>query len=42
LNVGGFQDAGDYDIQTPQNSMVVRDLVWGRELFGLDWDDYHR
>lgn len=39
LNVGGFQDAGDYDIQTPQNAMVVRDLVWGRELFGLDWDE---
>ena len=19
--------------------MVVRDLVWGRELFGLDWDE---
>ncbi len=39
LNVGGFQDAGDYDIQTPQNAMVVRDLVWARELFGLDWDE---
>ena len=39
LNVGGFQDAGDFDIQTPQNAMVVRDLVWGRELFGLNWDE---
>ena len=39
LDVGGFQDAGDYDIQTPQNAAVVRDLVWGRELFGLDWDE---
>lgn len=39
LDVGGFQDAGDFDIQTPQNSMVVRDLVWGRELFGLNWDE---
>lgn len=39
LDVGGFQDAGDFDIQTPQNAMVVRDLVWGRELFGLDWDE---
>lgn len=38
LAVGGFQDAGDYDIQTPENAAVVRDLVWGRELFGLDWD----
>jgi endoglucanase len=39
LAVGGFQDAGDYDIQTPENAMVVRDLVWARELFGLDWDE---
>jgi len=39
LAVGGFQDAGDYDIQTPQNADVVRDLVWTRELFGLDWDE---
>ena len=38
LDVGGWQDAGDYDIQTPDNAWVVRDLVWGRELFGLDWD----
>ncbi|WP_428332846.1 glycoside hydrolase family 9 protein [Novosphingobium sp.] len=39
LSVGGWQDAGDYDIQTPENTMVVRDLVWARELFGLDWDE---
>jgi endoglucanase len=39
LNVGGWQDAGDYDIQTPENASVVRDLVWARELFGLDWDE---
>jgi hypothetical protein len=39
LAVGGWQDAGDYDIQTPSNSAVVRDLVWGRELFGLAWDE---
>jgi endoglucanase len=39
LNVGGWQDAGDYDIQTPSNAFVVRDLVWARELFGLDWDE---
>ncbi len=39
LNVGGWQDAGDFDIQTPQNAEVVRDLVWGRELFGLNWDE---
>lgn len=39
LAVGGFQDAGDYDIQTPENAQVVRDLVWARELYGLDWDE---
>ncbi|MGN6375579.1 MAG: glycoside hydrolase family 9 protein [Sphingomonas sp.] len=39
LNVGGWQDAGDYDIQTPSNAFVIRDLVWGRELFGLNWDE---
>ena len=39
LAVGGGQDAGDYDIQTPENASVVHDLVWARELFGLDWDE---
>jgi hypothetical protein len=39
LNVGGWQDAGDYDIQTPSNAMVLQNLVIGRELFGLDWDE---
>lgn len=39
LNVGGWQDAGDYDIQTPSNAMVLQNLVVGRELFGLDWDE---
>jgi hypothetical protein len=39
LNVGGFQDAGDYDIQTPQNAEVVRDLARAREQFGLEWDE---
>jgi hypothetical protein len=39
LNVGGWQDAGDYDIQTPDNAWVVTNLVLGRELFGLNWDE---
>ena len=39
LDAGGFQDAGDFDIQTPQNAEVVRSLVWGRELFGINWDE---
>ncbi|MDI7774951.1 glycoside hydrolase family 9 protein [Asticcacaulis sp. EMRT-3] len=39
LNVGGWQDAGDYDIQTPQNAEVVSDLALSREMFGLNWDE---
>jgi hypothetical protein len=39
LNVGGWQDAGDYDIETPSNALVVRDLVMAKERFGLDWDE---
>ena len=39
LDVGGWQDAGDFDIQTPDNGWVVRNLVRGKELFGLDWDE---
>ena len=39
LNVGGWQDAGDYDIQTPDNAQVVHNLVWTRELFGTNWDE---
>lgn len=39
LNVGGWQDAGDFDIQTPDNAWVIENLVHGRELFGLDWDE---
>ena len=39
LNVGGWQDAGDYDMQTPDNAWVVRNLEWARELFGADWDE---
>ncbi|MDR3526324.1 MAG: glycoside hydrolase family 9 protein [Rhizomicrobium sp.] len=39
LNVGGWQDAGDYDIQTPENAEVVANLVLAREMFGLRWDE---
>ena len=39
LDVGGFQDAGDFDIQTPQNAEVVRGLALSREMFGLNWDE---
>jgi endoglucanase len=39
INVGGWQDAGDYDIQTADNAWVVSSLVAGYELFGMDWDE---
>lgn len=39
LAIGGWQDAGDFDIQTPDNSWVIKNLVWTRELFGTDWDE---
>lgn len=39
LAVGGWQDAGDYDIQTPDNAWVVRDLAWASELFPMEWDE---
>jgi hypothetical protein len=39
LAVGGWQDAGDFDIQTPDNAWVLSDLVQAREQFGLDWDE---
>jgi endoglucanase len=39
LNVGGWQDAGDSDIQTSDNAWVVANLVQAREQFGLNWDE---
>ncbi len=39
LNVGGWQDAGDYDIQTLDNSEVVSYLTMAHEMFGLKWDE---
>lgn len=39
LNVGGWQDAGDFDIQTADNAWVVANLVQAREQFGLNWDE---
>jgi len=38
LNVGGWYDAGDFDIRTESQTHVIRDLVMARETFGLDWD----
>lgn len=39
IAVGGWQDAGDYDIQTADNAWVVTNLVHARELFGVSWDE---
>jgi len=39
LNVGGWFDAGDYDLRTQTHTVVITDLVLAREKFGLDWDD---
>jgi endoglucanase len=39
LNVGGWYDAGDYDIRTQTQSRVITDLVLARETFHLDWDE---
>jgi hypothetical protein len=39
LNVGGWYDAGDYDIRTETQARVVNELALARESFGLDWDE---
>ncbi len=39
LNVGGWYDAGDFDIRTQTQSQVVRNLVMAREVFHIDWDE---
>jgi endoglucanase len=39
LNVGGWHDAGDFDIRTQSQDAVIIDLVLTRELFGADWDN---
>lgn len=38
LNVGGWYDAGDYDLRTQTEDRVVTDLVMMKEDFGIDWD----
>ena len=39
LNVGGWYDAGDYDIRTQSQYATVSDLVLVHETFGVDWDE---
>ncbi len=38
LNVGGWYDAGDFDIRTQSQARVVTDLAWVKEDFAADWD----
>jgi endoglucanase len=39
LNIGGWYDAGDFDIRTQSQYAVVLSLVRCRETFGLDRDE---
>jgi hypothetical protein len=39
LNVGGWFDAGDFDIQTPSQQQTVQSLVNVYETFGIDRDE---
>jgi hypothetical protein len=39
LNVGGWYDAGDFDIRTQTQANVITDLTLARESFGIDWDE---
>ncbi|AHG92045.1 glycoside hydrolase family 9 [Gemmatirosa kalamazoonensis] len=38
LNVGGWHDAGDFDLRTQSQYATVLALVQARETFGVDWD----
>ena len=38
LNVGGWHDAGDYDLRVESQANTVRTLAWAYELFSLDYD----
>jgi len=39
LNVGGWFDAGDFDLRTQTQTRVITDLVLAKELFGVEGDD---
>ena len=38
LDVGGFSDAGDFDIQTGQNLAIINSLAMAYQVFGNDYD----
>ena len=39
LNIGGWYDAGDYDIRTGSQASTVKDLALAHETFDLTWDE---
>jgi endoglucanase len=39
LNVGGWYDAGDYDIRTQTQARVISELSLSRATFHLNWDE---
>jgi endoglucanase len=39
LNIGGWYDAGDFDLRTQTQTRVITDLVMAREKFGENSDD---
>jgi hypothetical protein len=39
LNIGGWYDAGDYDIRTETQARVITELTLARETFHIDWDE---
>jgi endoglucanase len=39
LNIGGWYDAGDYDIRTETQARVITELALARETFHIDWDE---
>jgi len=39
LNVGGWYDAGDFDIQTRSQFATIQDLSLAYQEFGLKWDE---
>lgn len=38
LNVGGWHDAGDFDLRTQSQYATVLGLVQAHEAFGIEWD----
>ena len=38
LNIGGWYDAGDFDIQTSRNMGVIMDLALAHQEYGVDYD----